>query len=174
MSVGVDDDTADSITLDIDDFVIKFEAWYKEDGESINPYDATTRFIDYYANKQLFLPFARRKLRVLYVLNISFISMIGLTLASFIAVFISLLSGDPSSLMIFVTSAFVSVITHIITRIILRIMSKRESDISVAVINYKNALTDVIYPAGRLADFINSITKQRPIPTPKDDTISSL
>ena len=163
MSVGVGDDAADSITLDIDDFVTKFETWYKEDGDNINPYDATAQFIDYYANKLLYLPFARRKLYVLYVLNASFIGMIGLTLASFIAMIIGQLSGDPIIVVVFMSATFISAVTHIITRVMIHVMSKRESDISISIINYKKALVDVIYPDGKLADFINSLTRQRPM-----------
>lgn len=161
MSVDVDDDI-DLKSIDIDDFITKFEEWYKEGGETINPYDATEQFIDYYANKQLYLPFARRKLYILYILNISFISTLGLTLASFIMIVIGQLSNNVLVIIVFVTATFISSIMYIIAKCILYVLSKRESDISVSVINYKNILTYVIYPEGKLADFINSITKQRP------------
>lgn len=159
--VDIDDDT-DTVTLDIDDFVTKFETWYRDDGGHMNPYDATEQFIDYYANKRLYLPFAKRKLFIVYILNISFIGIIAMTLASFITIFISVLSDNMIVMVVFISVTFTMMMIYIVTRIILHLMSKRESDISVVVINYKTALTDVICPFGSLADFINSITKQRP------------
>lgn len=163
MSVDVGGRAVDDATLDLNDFLDQFSAWYHVDGGNMNPYDATERFIDYYANKTLYLSFAKKKLVVMYVANASFIGIFAMILASFIMMLISIMTSSWIITIVFVSVTLIDMIVHVTTRIIIYCMSKNESDISIAVINFKMILTNVLFPDGSIADFINSITKQLPM-----------
>jgi hypothetical protein len=172
MSAKVDDGDDDDVdVVELDEFVDEFERWYKSSGESLNPYDAADRFIDYYANKKVYLPFARRKLLVMYVLSGTYIGILAMSLATFISTVISQITGDMTITWWFVSITASATLAHFITRMIHRCMARHESDVEVAVINYKKAIDVAVRPNGSLADWVNTVTKQRPpVDEPSDES----